>query len=293
MESTAEDCYEVGIVIATVTDLFLRAYGHYTGYHPGKWRLFERLYPLAQPSWNSRRMGKVDGCRFDCDLHDYVQREIYYLGLEPHQVKYLRKFVNPGWTVLDVGANCGYYSVLMAKWVGERGRVYAFEPSPRNLPALRRNLDLNHGAKVQVCQAALGDRAGFCDMEETEAGNFGMDRIGSGSSIPVTTLDSWLKENSVPRVDFIKVDIEGSETRFLRGAAATLREFRPAMLIEINPGALSRFESTEEELEGTLRELQYDLFDFNWTGIVPYRRPPGKDWFRTVLALRCRQGVRP
>jgi len=115
---------------ARAVDLFLRVYGHYVGYHPGKWRIFASLYPFARPAWKGKRVVKVYGRLFECDLHDYVQREIYYLGLEPYQINFLRKFIKPKWTALDVGANCGFYSILMAKWVGESGVVHAFEPSP-------------------------------------------------------------------------------------------------------------------------------------------------------------------
>jgi len=271
-------------MLAHVVDGFLQIYGR-LGYHPGKWRVVASLYAHARPNWREKRLCRRYGCSFECDLHDYDQREIYYMGPEPYQVRYLRKFIQPGWTVIDVGANCGWYSLLMSKWVGHSGRVFAFEPSPRSLPVIRRNLELNPGARVFLQEMALGDTLGSCAMRVPEPRHLGMDQVCSGSSIRMATLDSFVHSNGVERVDFIKVDIEGFEPHFLRGAEGTLRQFHPPMLVEINPAPLANFGSSEEGLESRLHELQYDLFEFSWRGIRLYQRPAGMGWYRTVLAL--------
>jgi len=269
---------------AAAADGFMRLYGKF-GYHPGKHRIFARLYRFAQPTWTTKRIVKRRGCLFECDLKEYDQRELYYMGREPYQTSFLSKFFKRGWTAFDIGANCGWYSALMAKWVGEAGCVHAFEPSSRSLPILRRNLDLNPGARLIIHALALGEKEGSCAIEAPVLGNYGQDHIVAGSSIRMVTLDSFVQENGMARVDFIKVDIEGYESRFLCGADATLRRLRPPMQIEINPAALAGYGSSEEELEQRLLGLRYDLFDFHWRGIRPYQRPSGKDWYRTVLAL--------
>jgi hypothetical protein len=101
----------------------------------------------------------------------------------------------------------------------------------------------------------------------------------------MTTLDSFVHQNGISSIDFIKVDIEGYEMRFLSGASETLRKFHPPMLIEINPDALACFGVTPEDLEDRLNALNYNLFDFGWGAIKAYQRPPGRGWYRTVLAL--------
>ena len=151
----------------------------------------------------------------------------------------------------------------------------------------RRNLQLNQCSNVLVHNLALGEAAGSCDVELRESENLGTARICSGSSVAMTTLDFFVKDNGIPRVDFIKVDIEGYELRFLGGASETLRQFHPFLQIEINPDALAGFGTTEEDLESRLRALDYDLFDYRWGGIKPYQRPTGRGWYRTVLALPC------
>jgi FkbM family methyltransferase len=271
-------------MVARAVHNLLRIYGRF-GYHPGKHRVFARLYRFAEPTWTAKQIVKRRGCLFECDLNEYDQRELYYMGREPYQTSFLSKFFQRGWTAFDVGANCGWYSTLMAKWVGEAGCVHAFEPSPRSLPTLRRNLDLNPGTRLIIHALALGEKDGACGVEAPVMGNYGQDHISAGSTIQMVTLDSFVQENAVGRVDFIKVDIEGYESQFLRGADATLHRFHPPMQIEINPAALAGYGSSEEELEQRLRSLRYDLFDCHWGGIRPYQRPSGTDWYRTVLAL--------
>ena len=271
-------------MIAAAVHAFLRAYGRF-GYHPGKHRVFAKLYRFAEPVWTAKRIVKRRGCLFECDLNEYDQRELYYMGREPYQTSYLSKFFRRGWTAFDVGANCGWYSILMAKWVGEAGCVHAFEPSTRSLPCLRRNLHLNPGVRVIIHALALGEKQASCGIEAPVLGNYGQDHVSAGSTVQMITFDSFVQENAVACVDFIKVDIEGYELRFLSGAEETLQKFHPPMQIEINPAALANYGSSEVELEQRVHGLRYDLFDFCWGGIRAYQRPSGTNWYRTVLAL--------
>jgi hypothetical protein len=82
---------------------------------------------------------------------------------------------------------------------------------------------------------------------------------GSGE-IPVTTLDAFVSESKIEKIDIIKVDIEGSEIAFLEGARQTIADFRPRLMIEVNHGALKRFGKTAADLIGLLGSLRYRLF---------------------------------
>src|ERR1700731_4175357 len=85
----------------------------------------------------------------------------YLLGTdEPHLQRAIRKYVSPGDNVYDIGANVGYVSLCFAKQVGMGGRVFAFEPVPRNIEAFRRNIDINCLTQVRLLEAAAADRAG-------------------------------------------------------------------------------------------------------------------------------------
>ena len=89
-----------------------------------------------------------------------MDRRIMTHGVwEPHIVQYLRYFVRPGQTCLDIGANAGYHSILLADLVGPTGRVVAFEPNPVVLPKLRTNISLNPGiaSTIRLEEVALSD----------------------------------------------------------------------------------------------------------------------------------------
>lgn len=112
-------------------------------YHPGKWRVFERLWPKTQGVWRDPSIVKRSGLRFELNRHDFVGRYIYYIGYEIEETRFLERCVRPGWVVADVGANIGYFTMLLSRMVGATGVVYAFEPAALVYAGLRRNCELN------------------------------------------------------------------------------------------------------------------------------------------------------
>jgi FkbM family methyltransferase len=147
----------------------------------------------------------------------------------------------PGATVLDVGANVGAYSLLFAQWVGQSGKVYAFEPSPAMRAGLVRHLRLNGlDHVVDIVPAAVADRC--TEMDFTTAPPDGMHRLLTSSSgngtlrVPVVTLDGFCSERGV-RPSIIKIDVEGFELSVLQGARDTLRSIGAGLevFMEIHP----------------------------------------------------------
>jgi FkbM family methyltransferase len=118
--------------------------------------------------------------------------------------------------------------------------VHAFEPGPPNLVRLRANLALNPSlaAVVTVHAAGVGEAPGELRWEE-EAGNPGNAMLGANGThaVPVITLDDFMAKEGLPRIDFIKVDVEGMELNVFRGARESLKKFRPMIYFE----TLSRF----------------------------------------------------
>jgi FkbM family methyltransferase len=150
--------------------------------------------------------------------------------------------VKTGWTVIDVGANIGYYSLLLGQWVGPKGSVHAFEPQPVIFEQLCRHIILNKIDWIKPHQRALGDTIEQRFMTDIPEWNKGMQRIATDkdkgvNQVEITTLDEFVKYEELDRIDFIKVDIEGYEFKFLKGAKQSLNKFRPLILIELNPEA--------------------------------------------------------
>jgi FkbM family methyltransferase len=203
------------------------------------------------------------GAKIRTDRVDYLQLLIYYLGVfEPHAVEMLRRSVNPGATVVDVGANIGVYSIESALAVGPNGRVISIEAAPGHVQKLRENIQLNRMTNVVVVEAALGAAPGEGRLSLPDGDNLGMFTLGSVSGsqshlVAVRTLDDILDELGVDRVDFVKMDIEGSEYHALCGAQARVMGDRPTILIELNEVALRRCNSSSAEVKKLLDNFGY------------------------------------
>ena len=150
---------------------------------------------------------------------------------------------------LDIGANIGLTALVLAS-LAPRGRVVAAEPSPRTAQALRETLALNRLAgRVAVEECAVADRPGEAEFHFDSAHSAGsklvneatMDRARLASApvrVPVTTVDALVEAHALPRVDLVKVDVEGFEGDVLDGARATIARHRPAFILEFNAWTL-------------------------------------------------------
>ncbi len=152
-------------------------------------------------------------------------------------------------TVLDVGANIGIYACVAGTRLPDEGRLIAFEPAPRNLEYLRRNLDDNGlSDRVRVEPVAVGESAGET-LLYLDADCGGNNSLAAGmvpnstDAVPVavTSLDAFLASADLPSpVDLVKIDVEGYDGYVLRGAAGLLRDQRPTLLVEFVAGHLVR-----------------------------------------------------
>ncbi len=196
---------------------------------------------------------------------------------EPHVRAYMARTVQPDWVCLDIGANLGVHTLSLAVLAHE-GRVVAFEADATNFALLSGNADALAvpRATISLVNLALWDRPGTLvfggadelagcsfvaealDAEKVErqlrmvvdAGAIdGVDLHIRSGSIAALPLDAWVDAQDLPRLDLIKLDVEGAEARIIRGADATLRRFRPVLLVEYNPAcAAAYFGQPPEEL---------------------------------------------
>jgi FkbM family methyltransferase len=200
---------------------------------------------------------------------DHLQLLIYYLGtFEPHCLPYLRGCVAEGGTIIDVGANIGFYTLESAVLVGETGRVIAIEAAQSHVRTLNRNIELNAMQNVAVVETAVGNSRGQATLARSSEDNLGMFSLGSGGDVDahlvaIRTIDELLEEQGTDGVDLIKMDIEGSEFNALQGAKMTLRKYQPAILIELNDTALRRCGSSSRDVVQLLHEMNYQGWRIN------------------------------
>lgn len=164
---------------------------------------------------------------------------------EPHIEAALKALIKPGETVMDIGANIGYFSAALAQMVGEQGTVYAFEPLPATFAQLSFCKEYNGFRQLTIFPMALGAESGKVEI------SYDPSIMGSASIHPSTEtnpnlqtsqvtivrLDDLLKENKVTVPSLIKIDVEGHEMRALQGAQDTIRRGKPHIIFEYNTRA--------------------------------------------------------
>lgn len=160
------------------------------------------------------------------------------------EIKFLRKLVQPGDTVVDIGANYGVYALSLARKVGANGQLWAFEPASDTAQLLTASSAANGLTWLHVVQQALSDRQGTAWLQmpgQAELNSLvrqeGNDPgRGPGETVPVTTLDHCLEGLGWTAVDLLKMDAEGEEERILQGGARFFRELSPLVMFEVKAG---------------------------------------------------------
>jgi FkbM family methyltransferase len=189
----------------------------------------------------------------------------------------MKRTLKSGMTVLDVGANIGYFSALASGLVGSSGQVHAFEPMPQNLSRLRQNLSAFRWAYPYPY--AVGDATGTAEIyfNESEAGWASL-LIGHDlelrAEIDLIRLDDWVRDHAVNRIDFMKMDIEGGEFHALQGAQEMLSRFRPVIVAELNAVCLARDHRKPEDVLALLRGLGYRCSPFKDGVLAVPQIPP-------------------
>jgi FkbM family methyltransferase len=197
---------------------------------------------------------------------------------EPWVVAAFRRHVTPGMHVADIGAFNGVHSVALANLVGERGRVYAFEPNPTAFDLLRKNVRLNHlEARVVAYPFAVSDTPSRVAIATVDVHNLGGTHVCTGEDrraqargcggpardeIQAIRIDDDIARWFPARVGFVKIDVEGYEDRVIAGARAWLKRDRPIIHIEILDDAARRAQAipvTRAQVIHMIEALGYRL----------------------------------
>ncbi len=213
---------------------------------------------------------KRAGIRWNLDLAEGIDFAIYTMGtFERSTVKVLKKLIHSGDTVLDIGANIGSHTLHLATMVGPKGRVIAFEPTDYAYAKLQKNLELNSQlAKVVIAEQLLLCRTTGKPIRKERYSSWPLEttpnvhplhrgRMMTSNHANVLSLDEYAKQQSLSRVDLIKIDVDGQELPVLQGAEVTLRRFRPLLVAEMAPYIHEEEHSSFEELIQFLKGMGY------------------------------------
>ena len=181
-----------------------------------------------------------------------------YKGLyEAGPVDGLRCLIPAGSTVIDVGANIGFFTLRFARWTGPSGRVVAIEPEARNIASLRARVESAGLSRTVECiEAVAADRPGELRLALTPGHPGDHHLANDGQPVRAVTLDGLVAGD--PRaVSLIKIDVQGAEMLVLSGARELLATQRPAIHIEVDGPSLARMGSSPRELIDSLVELGF------------------------------------
>jgi len=184
--------------------------------------------------------GPLRGCRIVTSWHDYPGA---ILGrTERALLEWFERHVTPGTTWLDVGAHYGYTAIALARLVGSRGRVFAFEPELTTAGCLAQTRQANHLAHLTVLPLALGAPESL-GVQSLPTVRGMVDRTvpaeGKQTTAFLTARLDWVWERlcgTQRRIDGIKIDVQGMELETLRGMTGLLREFTPPLVVEVHHG---------------------------------------------------------
>jgi FkbM family methyltransferase len=141
------------------------------------------------------------------------------------------KLIKTGWTVVDVGANVGFFTLLAAKLTGEMGRVISFEPDPTSYNLLSKSVERNHFGNVSLFQRAISGTDGDRSLHLSATHHKGLHSItrdlgGEKITVQSSKLDTIASKMGIGSIDLLKIDVEGAEPEVLEGAGELLAEGR-------------------------------------------------------------------
>ena len=242
----------------------------------GRWRLapmLNRLFPAESVEAVLPETGPIR-----LDLADEDQLQIYWTGLHPDDariVRLVRDVLPPDGVFVDVGANVGIHTLAAARHLAAGGgTVTAFEPHPHNYRTLNDNIARQGWRHVTAHNFGLAEAPQTLTCQgPTPGGNWSLaSRGGYAFTVRLVRLDDFLEANPLPRLDLMKIDVEGAEVRVLRGAGRTLSRFRPLIAFEVAPAWLRRLQTSPAELLATLEEFGYVIHRLPADG-PPQRAP--------------------
>jgi FkbM family methyltransferase len=240
------------------------------------WRAYNYVLWRMPGTFNGRTFF---GAEMDCDIHDQIQRMIFYFGVwEPDVTNIIRQRLRAGGTFLDIGSNIGYDTLLAASCVGSHGRVIAVEASHPIFEKLNANVRRNSFRNIALHNVAISDSEGKLSIFAGPETNIGMtttradrgfDCIGEVDAFPVEKL---LDSATLKSIQLIKIDVEGAEAAILAHLLATLHLYSRnlELIVELSPPGSDAERQALDKLFDAFRDQGFrsyaieNKYDLDW-----------------------------
>jgi FkbM family methyltransferase len=219
---------------------------------------------------------------------------------EPEETELVRKLVRPGDTVVDLGGNIGYFTLIMARQAGPQGRVFVFEPGPDNFAILRRNVEMNGYRTIVMEPKAVANFSGKVRLHMAAAAPvdhriFGdPDEQRESCEVDCVRLDDYPPLRNAA-VSFVKIDVQGAEEMVLHGMEQMLRRNRGIkLLIEFWPFGLRKAGTDPAKMLEYIASLGFRMFSPRKGGrlepvepsTLAVKRDAGRDYYVNFLLAR-------
>jgi len=185
-----------------------------------------------------------------------------FLKDNPHErgeVTFLQSIAKEGMSIVDIGANIGITTVAIAKRIGG-GKLYSFEPVPEYFNTLKKNLSSNGLENVKVYELAMADHVGKINFYQKGLSSGVIFEEGAKKfEVSATTVDKFLNEEKIERIDLINMDCEGSELLVLSGAKETLRKHKVKIFCEIHHDFLKQLGQSVGDIVRYLQSLEFEV----------------------------------
>ncbi len=239
---------------------------------------------------------KYDGnLKINFDTSSYVEWELFFRGYyEKNVIDAMKKIVKPGFVAMDVGANIGTHTLIMAKAVGDTGKVFAFDPHLESAERLKENVNLNNFQNVEIAQIGLSNKKGTMTLfsysdEMADHGTASLYDLPNlqktAVEVPISTIDTFVEEKKINRLDFVKIDTRGSDFPIILGARESIKKFQPFIIFEFNRENWSHSGSKWEEAKVFFDENNYELYFVNQGNIMPVGPNPIFTTSHNILAV--------
>ena len=189
---------------------------------------------------------------------------------EPEVTRLIKEVLNPGDVIVDIGANVGVHTLVMAKEVGNKGKVYAFEPHPEISKRLLSNINLNKFNNVKVSNNALSNNTGELDFfvhnpKRLHKGQSTfykehLDGEARKIKVEVDTLDNFAEKNKLKKINLIKIDTEGNDFKVLQGTEEVIKNFSPNLIFEFEKDSWALADNSFDDAYNFLKDKDYEIY---------------------------------
>jgi len=207
------------------------------------------------------------------DFQMYVDSEdslgLSVFGIyEKFETDIISNIIKKNQTVLDIGANIGYYTIILSKLVGDGGMVFAFEPDSENFRILKKNIELNGCKNVIAEQKAIGEKSTRAKLflNPENKGDHRMFDSGDGrvsADVNLMSIDDYFNYN-IPQINFIKIDVQGFELFVLRGMNGILSQNnKKSMIMEFWPEGIALAGENPLLILEILKKNRFSIFELD------------------------------